>query len=270
MKEEESKRTILDEVTRMRDALPEVTALLRRILDGTEGQKLEGAQATARGLLDRAACWLQTLHALDRPQHFQAHAAGMRAMIELTADLGLLYDDPTRNERIEAWELSAKWKHAKLTCDYVRAGGTLGETRVALATKFLEDKRAEVEELRARLWNTKDHPDRWTQKPLVADVNALDARVPNLQLRQVYEEQYRFLCWSIHGSALAMTRTADGETILALIGMILCGAAMLGLAAAEFALRLLSQFGSNWQIQLQRAREDWHLRYGGLTRADLG
>jgi hypothetical protein len=265
-------KDLLPLVERLRGALPEVTQLLRGILDASARDDLSKPQKTARGLVDRAVCWLGTLHALNRASHFQAHAAGLRGLVELTVDLALLCEDQSANERIEAWEVSEKLNHAAAMVAYVRAGGKTNRD-MARAHAYLEEKQNDVDASRERFWKTKKHPkgkhpQRWTGRSLRHDVESVDERYPLLAIGQMYAEQYRFLCWCIHGSGLTITRGFEGQSVLSIAGIAYIGAATLGLACGELALRTLDLFNFEWQRKLRDTQEGWLLRYGGINPAE--
>jgi hypothetical protein len=254
-------------VGRLLGALPKVTEFGRALLVETDRNGWTPVQATARGLVDRAVCWLDTLEGLNRTSHFQAHLTALRAMIEIVVDLGLLYLDPTRNDQLEAWERSARCKHAKAFGDYE---GASNKRRAGLAKSYAEANAAEVDTLRRKYgWvnqrkGTTRHPMRWTDHPLGADVQTVHERFGGLELEELYSELYQYLCFQVHGSALAGMRGATGVDMLAPMGMALIANAKLAFGCFEFAMRLLGLWDLDHQKKLQLAQEKWLLRYGNI------
>lgn len=160
-----------------------------------------------QGQLLRTIAWLRSLAKLDHPGDFQAVTAAARAVFESAVDVTLMHFDPTANgaEKLDAWEESAKLKHAQNVAEYL---ATLGrqptdeeQTMVAYATR----EKDRIEKLRDRWWPRKTgpsrHPSRWTGRDLASDAKAADKH-----LQEGFEEFYRLrypqLCWNVHGSGL--------------------------------------------------------------------
>src|SRR5450432_1273060 len=137
-----------------REGLGKIREFTVRLLRETEKRTdLTPVQKTATGLLDRTTCWLATLEALDRPLHYQGHLSALRSMIEIAVDLALLCIDPSRNAQLEAWEQSAKYKHAKQFATHARAAKIPQLLNVTYAENFMVDASVGVSAARALYWN---------------------------------------------------------------------------------------------------------------------
>lgn len=256
----------IETVSRLRRALPEVCNFAKGLLTETavDYQQHTLTQRTVRGLLDRLVCWLDTLHTLNNTNHFQGYASGLRAIIELTVDIAALQKDPTLNDKLEAWELSAKFKHAKGVADFAERGGDVSQVTLELAQKFVLDQQPEVLRLRQHYWGDRRHPNRWTGRDLCTDTRAVSVDHPGLGLESVYEGVYRYLCFLTHGSGLAGTRGATGDTMIPFLGIALIKSAELSFGAIELAMRALGRFDLTQQVRLRDANQNWILRYAGI------
>ena len=84
---------VVETFARMPQALPVVRKFLMELaVAPCADAHSTPVQQTARGLLDRAACWFGSIQLLGDSQHYQAHLACFRTMIEITADLVLAAD----------------------------------------------------------------------------------------------------------------------------------------------------------------------------------
>lgn len=251
-----------------REGLRKVREFTIRLLTETEKRTdLTPVQKTATGLLDRTSCWLATLEALDRPLHYQGHLSALRSMIEISVDLALLCIDPSRNAQLEAWEQSAKYKHAKEFAAYARSVNTRQLMNPLRAEQFVIDVGAQVAAARAQYWNGK-HPNRWTNNNLLKDVEVVDAKFPKMLLLRLYQGLYRYLCFMIHGSALAGRRGHTPEQILSPIGIAFKECSDLSLACIELAQRLLGRFDAEMQKALKETHDARTLAFGGYEVVD--
>jgi len=247
---------------KFRESLPPILAFIKTQLEPARASEPEPLGATAIGLLDRVGCWLATMHRLDQTADFQAHMSGLRSLIELTVDLGLLLKNPSSHDMLVAWEVSARFKHGELFVAYASKHKTSWAPTAAAA--FVAEHRDEVVSSRQQYWSGR-HPSRWTGRDLRTDAMDVDSRFPKLGIEQLYEELYRYLCWQVHGSGLVALRSNDGGGVIASILMAFKVAAELGLAASEIAMRLLERWRPSDQTDLQRAREAWLLKFGELA-----
>jgi hypothetical protein len=221
-----------------RNGVSKVREFIVQLLTETGSRTdLTAVQVTATGLLDRASCWLATLEALDRPMHYQGHLSALRSMIEIAVDLSLLCIEPSRNTQLEAWELSAKYWHAKAFAEYAASATTKQLLDPSHAALFIADHEVEVKAARAQYWNGAGHPPRWTSNTLIADVEIVDTRFPKMQLLRLYQGLYRYLCFMTHGSALAGRRGSPADQILTPIGIALQECSNLALAIVECVFR---------------------------------
>jgi hypothetical protein len=249
---------------RLREGLTKISAILDAVIRETGGAANSPVQRTARGLLDRVACWLLTLHRLDNTTHYQASMAGLRGLLELTVDLAFLFKDPSLNDQLEAWELSAKIRHARNFSSY----GKGSPVALSAAAAFINAREPQVAALRQKYWNCKTHPPRWTGRDLRSDVRLAQQVCPGLELERIFEETYSYTCWQVHGSALVGSRDAGGEDVLAAIIVGLIASGWLALGSAELAMRVLDRWSTTDQKRLKAAEDAWVLRYGGFDVVD--
>ena len=186
-------------------------------------------------------------------------------MIEITVDLALLTIDPSANDRLEGWELSARFKSASQLLESAKSGIRL-EMPLGPPSDFVERHQAEVKYIRTRYWKGKHPTTRWTNNRLADDIKCVDTRFPALSLRRTYEELYRYACWGVHGGGLAAVRGRSALDMAFPCTLAFYESAQLGWASAEFASRLLNRFDVGHQQALKSAREDWVLAFGSLRR----
>ena len=154
----------------------------------------------------RAIAWLRSLAKLNHPGDFQAVTAAARALFEGAVDVTLLHYDPATfpPERMDAWQDSAKLKHAETVARYLAETGrdASGEHREVLA--YAKREKARIEALRSRWWPNYNgkHPSRWTGLDLAADAKAADALLDE-GFQGFYRLRYPQLCWNVHGSGAA-------------------------------------------------------------------
>lgn len=219
---------------------------------------LTPTQVTATGLLDRVACWLITLPKLDAWSDYQAFACAFRALLELATDLAFLNTESTANEQIEAWELSARYKHAQQSLKENATRAT------AQAGTFVTHNATNVQQARDRFWSGK-HPNRWTGRGLDRDVKLADAKFPKLGVARAYAEMHATLCWQVHGSGLVLARGGT-EMAVSVTGAatIMCG--KLAFACVELAGRLIDGFPLDAQRKVSDARRRWQERIPPQSR----
>lgn len=179
----------------------------------------ERCEATPGGIvfqvqLARAIAWLRSLGKLNHPGDFQAVTAAARALFEGAVDVTLMHYDagafPT--EKMDAWELSAKLKHADAVTAYLaeREREPTDEERPILGYAIRERQR--VLDLRAKWWpNHKGkHPPRWTGRDLSVDANAAD-ELHDESFQDFYRLRYPQLCWNVHGSGATGIASISSE-----------------------------------------------------------
>jgi len=221
------------------------------------------ADGTVRGLFLRGQAWMGTLAELKHPQHFQAALAGTRTMLEIAIDLALLHHDRTNftPAKILAWERSSKLKAAE-RAQRAFAGQPLPpeqRAKIDFANNFGASIRAE----RATVWpgrtRSDSHPDRWTDRSLEADAEAVD-RLGGYGLRDYYDGRFAELCWGTHGSGLAGVRFIPEDTFPALIGMAFEDAGRLAVLVSELTLRYFDKFDAIMEQRfkaMERERKHW-------------
>ena len=123
----------------------------------------------------------------------------------------LLFGTPSDNAKLEAWERSAKLKHAE---GIVRFYGSRPDApeRVLAARQFAAKQAASIKAERTSYWGKDSHPKTWTGKNLLENVRDADKIITSLGLEEFYETFYRVICFTVHGSALAGLRTYNTWT----------------------------------------------------------
>ena len=142
-------------------------------------------------------------------------------------DLALVLSDPSDAlaEQMEAWELSAKYKHASLAAEYAAknpAMGIMSLSRLKALDEFVRDpaRSAKVSADRAKYWCGTHPRTTWTGKDLGQNCKAADAVYPSaledfrgeITFESRYETEYRQLCWSTHGSTGIGVRGLEADT----------------------------------------------------------
>ncbi|WP_243336681.1 hypothetical protein [Anaeromyxobacter soli] len=189
-----------------------------------------------QGQLLRAIAWLRSIGKLDHPADFQAVTAGARAIFEGAVDVTLMHFDTAANgpEKMDAWEESAKLKHAQTAAGYIAAVGRQPTEAEQHMLTFISNKKVGIEKQRLTLWpNHKGkHPPRWTGRDL-----ARDAEEAEKVLAEGFEEFYRLrypeLCWNVHGSGLAGIANVAAEAVPYLGGRAASEAAKFAWVVAE-------------------------------------
>ncbi len=189
-----------------------------------------------QGQLLRAIAWLRSIGKLDHPGDFQAVTAGARAIFEGAVDVTLMHFDATANgpERMDAWEESAKLKHAQTAAEYIAAAGRQPTEADQHMLTFISNQKAHIEKVRRTLWpNHKGkHPPRWTGRDL-----GRDAEEAENVLAEGFEEFYRLrypeLCWNVHGSGLTGIANIRTEAVPYIGGRAAAEAARFARVVAE-------------------------------------
>lgn len=153
---------------------------------------------------------------LTHPGDFQAVTAGARALFEGAVDVTLMHFDGANNgpEKMDAWEQSAKLKHAETAAEYLTSSGRQPDSAEQMMVSYATRERPRIEKLRATYWpNHKGkHPPRWTGRDLSQDAEAADKH-----LREGFVDFYRLrypqLCWNVHGSGLTGVANIRAEVI---------------------------------------------------------
>lgn len=178
--------------------------------------KVVDDQSTIKGLAFRAIALMQSLARLDQVVDVQLVVAANRAMLELVVDLTLLmhYQPSEGIEKLEAWELSAKYNYALQAVNYVKNNsGKLSAVEQPLAD-FVNREEDNVRNIRQRCWPAKHgrstHPNRWTGRDLLRDVQEAD-RLHGSHLELSYQSDYRRMNLQLHGSTLAGYRSLNLE-----------------------------------------------------------
>ncbi len=177
---------------------------VRRPMDERVGSVAHGIVFQVQML--RAIAWLRSLGKLNHPGDFQAVTAAARSLFEGAVDVTLMHFDEASfsPEKMDAWEDSAKLKHAQTVAAYFAELGRdpSDEGRTILAYASREKPR--IEKLRARWWPNQDgkHPPRWTGRDLAADAKAAD-RLLAEGFEDFYRLRYPQICWNVHGSGAA-------------------------------------------------------------------
>ena len=169
------------------------------------------------GVYSRLLAWAYSMESWKIVTYYQAAAAATRSMLEFTADLVFLSNDPTSNtaNKIMDWADSAKLRSAEALVEYFseRANKPLPQVH-RFAAKFIKENQIRIQEKRKEWgWTKKSgettHPMRWTNSRLVIDLRAADVlmsyhieRHLGISLEEFYETEYRALCWQVHGTGM--------------------------------------------------------------------
>ncbi|HMI84652.1 MAG TPA: DUF5677 domain-containing protein [Polyangiaceae bacterium] len=223
---------------------------------------LPGAHhVTVYGLFGRVSGWLSTIATLAQhgggASDFQAYQSAARALLELTVDLAFLaYPTADPFARMEAWERSARLKHAECTARY-RTLHPRATSDGTIQAAFIATHQATIQAERLKYWGkANEHPNRWTARDLLTDAREADKLAPGLRLEEYYETLYRYICWNVHGSSLAGVRGLGNAAIQGVCGFsfYLCG--HFGIASTELALRAAA-----WNTASQKLVHEMHERF---------
>jgi len=189
-----------------------------------------------QGQLLRAIAWLRSIAKLDHPADFQAVTAGARTIFEGAVDVTLMHFDPAANgpERMDAWEESAKLKHAQTAADYIAAVGRQPTEAEQHMLTFIKNKKDGIEKLRRTLWPNRKgkHPPRWTGRDLGRDAEEAEKLLVD-GFEEFYRLRYPELCWNVHGSGLSGIANIRTEAIPYIGGRAAAEAARFARVVAE-------------------------------------
>jgi hypothetical protein len=190
-----------------------------------------------QGQLLRAIAWLRSIAKLDHPADFQAVTAGARAVFEGAVDVTLMHFDAVANgpEKMDAWEHSAKLKHAQTATDYLAAVGRQPTEAEQHMVTFVSREQARIEKLRLQFWPSEGgrHPrNRWTGRNLANDAEQADKLLAE-GFAEFYRLRYPELCWNVHGSGLAGIANISVEAVPYLGGRAAAEAASFARVVAE-------------------------------------
>jgi hypothetical protein len=165
------------------------------------------------GLWLRALAWMQSLRRLDHARHFQAIAAGNRALLEITVDMILLHLDKTNTSgwKMHQWGASEKLRSAENTIRFFEKKKVALPEEYEDLKSFVSREKGLVEHFRCTLWGVNKngegiHPQRWSNNgSLFDDIEKADSVfAPNIAadldsaLAQHYRTDYSRLNWHIH------------------------------------------------------------------------
>jgi hypothetical protein len=209
---------------------------LRLLVDERVGRVPHGV--TFQVQLLRAIGWLRSLDKLNHPGDFQAVTAAARALFEGAVDVTLMHFDAASNgpEKMDAWELSAKLKHAQSIATYLSEAGRPPAEDEKTILAFLHQERTGADHLRLRWWPRKDgkpeHPSRWTGRDLGSDFTA--------GFEEFYRLRYPQICWNTHGSGAAGIANIAPEVFPFIGGMAYREAAKFASVVAEVVAKAMS------------------------------
>ncbi len=215
---------------------------LRLLVDERAGKVPHGVTFQVQFL--RAIAWLRSLDKLNHPGDFQAVAAAARALFEGAVDVTLMHFASTSQspEKMDAWELSAKLKHAQSIATYLSELGSAPAEDERTILAFLQREETRVEQLRLRWWPRKDgkpeHPSRWTGRDLGSDSKVADGLFA-ARFEEFYRLRYPQICWNTHGSGAAGIANIAPEVFPFIGGMAYREAAKFALVIAELVAKEL-------------------------------
>jgi hypothetical protein len=206
--------------------------------------------SSLRGYYSRTFAWLNAIKRLNESTDFQPISVAARALFEATVDLGLVLfkpnpgekDPPVTFETMFHWERSAKLMHVEQVKKF--CGGVL-PSEMRLYSEFLAGP--EVDKIRAdrQTWWKKGeqyHASRWTGRSLRKDAGIVDARCPDLRVREFYELEFAPLCWSTHGSGLASIRASSDQIVPATTATALTYVLRFSMRVTELVLKAISEY----------------------------
>jgi hypothetical protein len=201
-----------------------------------------------QGQLLRAIAWLRSLMKLTHPGDFQAVTAGARALFEGAVDVTLMHFDHAAKgpEKMDAWEQSAKLKHAETAADYLASAGRQPDGAERMMVAFAIRERPRIEKLRLAHWpnHRGKHPSRWTGRDLSQDAEAADKHLAE-GFEEFYRLRYPQLCWNVHGSGLTGIANVRAEVIPYIGGEAAADAAKFGRVVAEVVTKHMGCWDEN-------------------------
>lgn len=261
-----------------------VTENMKRWWSMLEGiLNLSDRETLLRNLWLRSHAWMLTLLELKSSKHYQAHVAGMRAILELTVDILLLCHDKTgaTERKMFCFMESEKLRNAEVLVAYFDELGESCPDVYRFQVAFMARNAARIRADRNSTWPTstgKDraHPKRWSCRDLFQDVEEVDkqygaAIVDNFgkELARFYRTEYRKVNWDVHsGFASTFNMPAESFDIRSAFAMI--NASSLAMLASKFVLQefrfheAIPDFESIWRkIREDRDRIFVELMEGG-------
>lgn len=228
------------------------------------------SEPAVTGMALRSIALVQALAKLDRVSHLQLVMAATRSMLELLVDVVLLTmeaDPLEMAEKLEAWELSARYKVAQNTVRFKKNHRELTELEQPLV-EFIEQQGDRVDSLRRKYWlNTKGkgrHPNRWTGGNLLEAIRRADELTP-YGLEDFYHEEYGRMNFQVHGSSLAGQRGLDIVAFRVWFCMGHRRTCEFAFLVAERSMSFLGILNANRARQLEAAKTEWQMRVTGFA-----
>jgi hypothetical protein len=206
--------------------------------------------ASLSGYYGRAFAWLNGVKRLNENTDFQPISVAARALFEATVDLGLVLFKPNAHEKdppvtfdtMFHWERSAKLAHVEQVKAFY--GGTLPLEKKRYAMFLADPEVAKIRADRQTWWKKGEHhhASRWTGRSLRKDAAIVDARCPDLGVREFYELEFAPLCWSTHGSGLASIRASNAQIVPASTAIALTYVLRFSMRVAELVLKAIGEY----------------------------
>lgn len=224
-----------------------IDAEVRPLIE-TVAKRGDKASGAILALLMRVTAWLKTAEKLREPSDFQAIAAGVRSLFEISVDLTLLHHDREGHPIVKmlAWNDSARLKSAVNAKRFVEKNPLTIPAMVQPMLDFIERNQSRIEGLRLHFWPDKSgktgaHPPRWTGRPLDQDAIRADRLAPR-KFVEFYALRYSWICWYVHGSVLAGVGGMEQRFFHQFMMFSLYDLAPFATTAAEMALKYLNQW----------------------------
>jgi len=203
------------------------------------------------GLFLRTVGWMKSLYKLNDGSDFQAIVTANRSLFETLIDVVILHTDDqgTWTERMEAWEHSHRFRHAKRVVEHY------GELKVPVPDQytpieqFYKKFEGSMDTLRVKYWPNKKnpttghHPEHWSHENLGGAAEAAD-KISGLGLKTYYRTRYHWLCMNVHGSTTVGIRGLSKESIHAMVLVSLGDCAD---CAMDITERVLKSVGKLWE-----------------------
>lgn len=194
-------------------------------------------------LWTRTYAWLLTFEQLNESKHYQAIAAGCRAVLEFTVDVALVHksDADGLAMKMRFFMDSEKLQLADRLFSYFEDRGEQVPEQFASLMQFRNDGET-IRQNRKVLWRQDKHPPRWTGKSLADDVKEVDrlygkeiVEELEMSLEQFYWTEYRRMNWHIH-TGLASTWMMPAPTFSITVGVMLKWGLKLGFLLVKLVL----------------------------------
>jgi hypothetical protein len=215
--------------------------------------------STIRGYFNRTNTWLLTIVKLDSSTDLQAVSAAARSLFEVAVDLSLLRGYPQRYPyaMVFDWERSCIVKRAAWIKTYFKSRGRPTPEGYRLWHRYLKESEepAIIEARRQQWWGSKEHPDRWTGRDLLQDVEAAAAVHGDTSLSDFFVTEYSTLSWTTHGSGLAGLRTNTPQKIPASWAICLSWISDFAALAIDLLLKELDLFDVGQFAELRKSIE---------------